>query len=189
MSLLLNKTPFHLTPQDLPCMIHGVGKSGASFFTMNVVLDLIDQGHTVIFYSAFRAARDFLTENIPEEKYAVIESQDQFSSTKQLLIPMSGEKELFMDLLRKRGDSEYLIVVKNIEELSQDIVREILTHKNVIISGGCGDTKFSNLILDHQYASRIFFSDLNVFLPHEQIDLKMYEGYYEGRGTVFLQDA
>lgn len=185
-TLLLNHEEFHLTPQDLPCMIHGTGKSGASFFTMNVVLDLIDQGHKVIFYSAFHMARDFLTENVAEEKYEVVESRDQLSSTKQLLIPLSGEKELFIDLLLEKRNSEYIIIVKNVEELSREMVREILKHKNVIVSGGCGDKKFSNLIVDHSYASRIFFSDLHEFLPNEKIELDTYEGYLEGRGTVTI---
>ena len=188
-NLLLDNKPFHLSLENLPCMIHGRGKTGASFFTMNVVLDLLEQKHKVIFYSAYQAARDFLTENVPAENLRIITSPSQFDENTQLLIPMSGEKELFMELLRHRGDTEYIFVIKNIEELDKETVKEILTYENIIVSGGCGDAEFSDLLTSHPYNAQIIFSDIKEFAPKEDITLGQYQGYYMGKGIVGLQNS
>lgn len=188
-NLLLNNKPFHLSLENLPCMIHGRGKTGASFFTMNVVLDLLEQKYKVVFYSAYQAARDFLTENVPGENLSIITSSSQFDENKQLLILMRGEKDLFMELLRHKGDTEYIFVIKNIEELDKETVEEILTYTNIIVSGDCGEAVFSHLFKDHAFKAHIFFSDIQEFVPEEDITLQKYQGYYIGKGMVGLQDA
>lgn len=179
MPLLLNNQLFHLAISDLPCIIHGRGKTGASFFTMNLVLDLLDEGHSVIFYSAFTAARDFLVKNVAAERLSVINNESQFDDNQQLLIPMSGDVNTCMKLLRHRGNNNHIFVVKNIEELEPLIVEEILRYKNVVVSGDCGAKELK----DHPFNSKIVFSDFHEF-THEQYVFDQYQGCYVGKGIV-----
>lgn len=183
MTLLLNNKPFHFTPTDVPCMIHGKEKSGASHFTMAVILDLLQQGHKVIFYSAYKAAREFLLDHVSADDVCVISEPLMLHNSEKLLIPMSGEQELFMNVLQNRGDSEYIIVVKNVEELNPEYVEVVLTHKKIVVSGDCGGLM---PLKDHLFNAHILFSDIAEFTQGNVL-LEQYQGYFVGKGVVSLK--
>lgn len=164
-------------------MIHGKEKSGASHFTMAVVLDLLQQGHKVIFYSAYKAAREFLLDHVSADDVCVISEPLMLHNSEKLLIPMSGEQELFMNVLQNRGDSEYIIVVKNVEELDEEYLEEVLSYRRSIVSGDCSEPM---LLKDHDLRTRILFTDLSEF-TQDIAQLEQYQGYFVGKGVVSLK--
>lgn len=166
---------------DLPCLIHGQDKSGASFFTMNMVLNYLREGKKVLFYSAFAPARDFLVENTAREIHEVVTSADQYSE-KQLVIPLSGDQTLFAKILQDDRYNDYIKVVKNDELINPEVVALLQNNENVVYSGNfLASTGLSKDIMK----SIILFSDLENF-GIKDIQLAMYHGLFVGKGIVEL---
>lgn len=165
----------------LPCLIHGIDKTGASFFTMNLVLNYLKEGKKILFYSAFKPAKDFLTENTPAEIHEVITHINQRSS-KQLIIPLSGNLTLFTDMLKDNYYDEYIIVVKNCELINNLTAHYLTRYEKIIYSGNILKTQEINT---NNMKSTILFSDLDAF-GVSSIELDKYQGYLIGKGTVSL---
>lgn len=180
--LILNKEVFDVNSCKLPCIIHGEEKSGASFFTMQWTKELVEAGHKVLFYSAFPQAKEFLLSEC-SDKAKVIESPD-FETDTQLIIPESGNKDLFAELLTDDRVYEYVIVIKNIEELELEMLIDLLKIKNVVISGNWPHSYMKEALRTDTVPSRIYFSDLGGFLLDKHIELGKYQGYFVGKGRV-----
>lgn len=175
---------------DLPMLIHGTEGSGASFFTMQLVLHYLERRNDVIFYSAFKPAREYLEKCVEKEFYEVITDASQIQQnsqnreTRQLIIPESGNVELFMELINTLDVSQKLVVVKNVESLDEEILQKLLQLQHVIFSG---DTLSIDSLQKAYLASYVLFSDLKKF-GLAPMHLEKYEGYMEGAGLVALTD-
>lgn len=179
--ILLDGKEINAISFDLPLLIHGRDKSGASFFTMNLVLNLLNEKKKILFYSAFKPARIFLIKNTTEETFQMIENVTPTYS-EQLIIPISGNIELFKEILRKNYYENYIFVMKNIETFDEELFSLLSSKDNLVFSGNFLNSQGPN---KEKMNSIILFSDLEEFgIQKEKIDL--YQGFYIDKGTIEL---
>lgn len=183
--IILNKEIFDVSSCELPCLIHGENKSGASFFTMKWTKELVEAGQKVLFYSAFPQAKEFLLSECPDE--AVVIKKPEIEPDTQLIIPESGNKKLFADLLNNKAIYEYVIILKNVEELELKTLKNVLKMQKVVLSGNWPHEYMKEALKIGTIPSRIYFSDLGGFLLDKHIELGKYQGYFVAKGRVGIK--
>lgn len=192
--LLLANSLFHISSQDLPCLIHGNHGSGASLFSVSVVADLVGQGKKVLMISGYHMARDELLEQMKDSDSLVLienEEQIQLAASKQIVCIKGEQPELFIKAYKQLEDhEERVLFIKNFELLESFLIAKMLDKKNLVLAGDLDAASSAHEILSKQWATKVYFSqtetDPKIVLP----DIKQYHGYLVGdirKGIVGLQ--
>ena len=63
-SIVLDQRNFEFHKSFFPCLIIGANKSGASYFSISLIANLISEGFKVIFFTAFPMAKEELLNQI-----------------------------------------------------------------------------------------------------------------------------
>jgi len=146
MNILINdkKTDFLLN--DLPVLISGAEKTGSSFFTVCLLVNLLKSGHKVILFSAHPAAKE-------EFRNQVGDNLDN------ALIIDSEKEEDFIEIIKNISDlSERIVLIKNIDQYSKKIFEAVKDLKLVIFSGDLDKCQFADDLIKKNFSSKIFFS-------------------------------
>lgn len=172
-TIFLDNTVFHFTKSNLPTLIHGEEGSGASLFTISMLADLYTQGSKIIALTGFTMAH--------EEFFQETESRDNTHFfTKE-------KRDNFIDLVKNiQNINEYVILIKNIELVDEEIFNTVKNFNNVIISGDFNNCSFKNKLLQKNFKTKIYFSPLDNNLP----ELQKYQGYLQAStksGIVSLE--
>lgn len=181
--IVLNNSPFHLTSQYLPSLIHGVEHSGSSFFSVACMADLLLMGQKILLFTAYPMARDmFLSLTTDSYESGTIFTPDEIGKEKDktAIIVKSGDQKLFLQVLEQLKDlDERIVFIKNIEVFSEELYGSISSLKNIIFSGDIDKCKYKDRMLKKDFQSVIMFSDMqttNFQLP----ELGQYEGLMLG---------
>ncbi len=174
-SILLNNNQFTFTATNLPLLIHGKDKAGASLFTVTVAADLFSQGYKMLILSGYHMARDEFYQQVKGLPFQ-----------ENILFYTKEESNLFLGALDQPDIQERIIIIKNIELFPEEIVDRILLFSKIIISGDINQCTFKDKVLKQNYQSKVLFSQLgNNPLP----DLEKYQGYLESdkEGVVIVK--
>lgn len=164
----LNGHDFEFSLNNLPCLIHGTHGAGSSYFTVRLVADLFNKGNEIIFLSGFHMARDEFKELTKIEA----------DSDRVIFIKLE-ESDRLVDLSKNlKGIDGYIILVKNFELFDQDVIESILDKPKLLLSGNLDECSFKDILLRHQYATRITFSQSENFLLIPE-KLSKYHAYME----------
>ena len=167
---------FIFDSSNLPLLIHGENKAGASLFTVTVAANLFAQGEKIIFLSGYPMARE--------------EFFKQVGVNQQVPFFIKDELSQFIEAIKNSPDiKERIIIIKNVELFSEEIFDLVSSFPKIIISGDINQCSFKSEILDMTFNSKVFFSPLeNTQLP----ELEKYQGFLEsgsktGKVSVFQQ--
>lgn len=157
--ILLDNKEFHLTKSSLPTLIHGEEHTGASLFTISMFADLYMQGMKVVALTGYPMA-------IEEFGKQVGSSENVHFFTKE----KTGE---FVDFVQSSTDIDnHVVLIKNIEFYGEEIFNTVQNFKHLIVSGDVNKCSFKNILLQHSFTTKIYFSPLDAPLS----DLQKYEG-------------
>ncbi|HEX8965265.1 MAG TPA: hypothetical protein VF820_02445 [Patescibacteria group bacterium] len=186
MKLIFNDSVFHLTEQNIPCLIHGSEHSGSSFFTLALLTDLVMQGRKILFFSASEKAQlNFMQLSLDQKNIANIETIGDIrkEKMKQCLLVKADAVDLFFSSLQKITDiHERLIVIKNVEYLPESVFDAIANRENVILSGNIDRCQFKQKILDKEFKTKILFSNFDAMMVNLP-PLDQYEAIFLGQST------
>ena len=180
--ILLDESELRFGVVDLPCLIHGKDKAGASLFTVTLVASLYAQGKRMVFLSGYPMARDELIEQIGKSDDLVIfdpsVSIDKVNKSRAVFI-LKDEVEYFPKIVKGLIDiDEWVVLIKNIDLFSEREYRVVENHKKSILSGNLDKCSYKDLILKREFESRVFFSECSDFdVPR----LNKYKGYFVSR--------
>ncbi len=183
----------HFTTADLPLLIHGASKDGASLFTIAALADLFLQNNKILYFTAFPMARDEFLHQIEDTEDGnrpfdlINESETKEASGSQGVIVKSGDTDLFLKSVQNLHDiQERIILIKNIETiLTKDVFEIIKNHPLLILSGDFDRCPFLNEITQSiEFKTQIFFSKptsavFNASIPATE----QYVGYMIGQKT------
>ncbi len=192
--ILLNGKSLSFNMSFLPCLITGAAKSGASFFSIIAIAQLIQKGAKVVFFSAYPMARDALLQQIwPSFCYEVNDHEDVLTipSHKSILI-QSGNISLWNSVMTKIQDhDDYVFFVKNFEKYETSLFDTLSHCRYYLLSGSLDDCSFQKNLIQQQRSSIICFtpplSDLGFAIPA----LEPYHAYLFselGRGFLTLTE-
>ena len=147
--ILLNKKIFHFSEDNLPCLVHYKEKTGGSHFTISLVVDLFLQGSKILFFSKYHMAKDNFLEQTKEKEskiFFIEKKEDLVGAEKhRVIILKSGDEDLYMEALKSLTDlKERVVLVKNFEIFTKNILNSSLLLKKIILSGDidrCVDKK------------------------------------------------
>jgi hypothetical protein len=161
--ILLNEKEFNFTENNFPILIHGEDKSGASFYTISIAVNLFLKNLPIVFLCGYPMA---------EEEFRKQVNQDY---GKDRIIFYTKERiSEFKEFVADQNNQERIIFIKNIELFDEDIFNLISSKNKIILSGDINKCSFKDKILNKKFNTKIFFSPFNdVKLPA----LQKYEGF------------
>lgn len=164
--ILLNDQEFYIDRSYLPLLINGIEGSGASYFSVSLISNLILKGEKALFFTLAKPALDQLEKQIEGKKYFYFDNVDKIGSAlnHNVIVVESGNTLLCKQLLSSAGD-EKIIFIKNIEEtLDDELFDQIKDKKNIILSGDVHKSQIADKILELSYKTIISFSPLKSLL-------------------------
>ena len=193
--ILFNEELYNFKESDLPCLINYTEKTGGSYFTITMIIDLFLQGSKILFLTAYPMAKDNFLEQIGEDhsKIAIITSVDELEKVKntQVIILESGNEALFNEVVKIIQDlNERVVLIKNIEVFSSTVFDVCLEMKKVVLSGNIDACVDKERIIKKDFKTIITFSKPEISLHIEVPVLEKYTGYLSGNnknGIVNIQ--
>lgn len=184
-NIILDNSPYSLTADDLPALIHGEKHVGASLFALTTLAELYRQGHPVLFIASDIATKnEFITQTSCGDNLLTIEKETDLigAETFQALFLSHKDILLLPSILSTLPDiQERVILLHNIEELPEVTISLLTEHPLSIFSGNLNMCSSKELLLQLKYNAKIFFSpltnDFRLTLPQ----LEKYQGYFLGR--------
>ncbi len=177
--ITLDNNSFHFNDSSLPCLITWADKSWASFFSICLVSNLIQQWNKIVFFTAFPMAKEELINQIWNKKLYEINKKSDLENipNDKSLITKSWDKKLFQQTIWNiKNLNEYIIFIKNIEEYDESILDWIPENQKIILSGNIDTCSFKERILNKTRESKIIFTipkDSDIKIPK----LEKYESH------------
>lgn len=177
--ITLDNKPFNFRDSFLSCLITWADKSWASFFSICLISNLIQQWSKAIYFTAFPMAKEELLNQIWKEKLYEINKESDIKAIPKdkSIIVQSWNQKLFQETIQNTKNlNEYIIFIKNIEEYDESILDWIPENQKIILSWNLDNCKFKDKILDKKRESKIIFTvpkDSNIQIPK----LEKYESY------------
>lgn len=171
--ILLDETEIHFRDANFPIRIHGVDGSGASLYTISLAAHMHADGNEILFLCGYPMAEQEFLQQVgtpsPRAKFYTQERADAF-----------------IEQLALAGD-DAVIVVKNAELFSEQVIAAALTHAKVVISGDLERSAAKELLRSRAFTTSILFSALGTeALP----ELAKYQAAFssaERRGITRLE--
>lgn len=161
--LLNGKEIENISAEDLPMLIYGEDKSGASFYTVCLAAKWFLQGNKVIFLCGYHMAQESFEEQAGKEHDGAV------FYTKE-----KAQEQDFKKAVSKGIINNTLLVIKNVELFGSEEIGWVSSFKNVIISGDILKSKANDEILKKEFSTKVYFSK---FAGVDMPDLAKYEGF------------
>ncbi len=181
-TILLNKQVYHLTEDNLPCLITYQEKSGGSHFSVTLIANLFLAGSKVLFLTAYPMAKDNFLQQVKdmESKIAYVKSESEIKQNKdaQAIILESRNSDLFVKAVKCLNDiNERVVFIKNMEVFSNSVINPALNFKKLILSGDIDKCTSKKQISKKKFRTTVIFSKPKILLPIAPPKLEKYTGY------------
>lgn len=165
MKILINDKEVVFNKEDFPMLINGADKSGASFFSISLLVNLFENGEKVLLFSAFDPAKEEFRKQLSD------------SINENALIIESGDEENFIKELDKVSDlSNRIVLCKNVENYSFNLFNKLKDQELVIFSGDIDKCEFGEQVANKDFKTKIFFSYPEKLEIENKIELPKYKG-------------
>jgi hypothetical protein len=146
MNILLDDKKIDFFLNDLPILISGAEKTGSSFFSVCLLVNLVKSGYKVIIFSAHPAAKEEFRNQVGADL------------DKALIVESENEDE-FIEIIKTIPDlSERVVLIKNIDSYTKKLFDAIKGLKLLVFSGDLDKCQFADDLIHLNFESRIFFS-------------------------------
>ncbi len=193
--ILLNKQPFEISEDDLPCLITYGGHMGGSQLSIGLVVSLFLQGSKILFLTAYPMAKEnFLNQiNFDQSKICFIDNISDLgkAAKNQVIILESGNEPLFLEAIKFLPDlSERVVLVKNIEVFSEKFLNECFGLEKIILSGDIDICVAKDKILKKKLKTIIAFNQPKTSISLMVPILDKWTGYLKNEnksGIIEIQ--
>lgn len=181
--IVIDGTPYNFAASDLPLMIHGNEKAGASLFSVNAAVSICKSGNTLFFWSAYPMAKEEFYKEVGAAGPGIrrIKSADEITGDEPRILVMEDESPEALSASLHKIDANRVLFVKNFEVLPEELRKELLKKELLVIAG---DLKG---VLAKEEVQR--FRTQASFSLYPDVDIpafQKYEGFIVGRGKIGL---
>lgn len=196
MKFYLDKKPMEFGADQLPMLISGKDKSGASFFSVSVVSRLFLAGEKILFFSLHQPAVDRFKEQCVEKSEQILYLKDfgdlDDASKYPAVVVKSGDSHMCIETITELQDIEKRVIfVKNFENtLTRELLSLLISNKRVIIAGDIDRSQFAKDLAQKHYSTTVVFSKPDIDLGVSVPKLSRYCGYLvnaKEKGIVSLE--
>lgn len=178
MDILINDHTESFSPSDLPMLISGVDKAGASLFTIATAINFFRNGNKILFLSAYPMAIEKFMELLTEQEKSdveIVENETPVNSKRAILIK-PGDEDLFIKVHGTLPDAnDRILILKNFERYTKAIEHVISTTK-LILSGNVDEAPYLDALKHKRFTTSIFFSKPKQYPVNQFITLEKYTG-------------
>jgi hypothetical protein len=181
MNILIDDKKVNFTDINLPALVHGADKTGASFFSICLLANLSKAGIKTLLFSAYPAAKEEFSKQILGYEHNAI-------------IINSGEEEALIEALQSTSDlNERVVLIKNIEHYSSSLFKAVQGLKLIIFSGNLDKCEFADNLINMNLSSKILFSPSEKYPQYSLTGLPKYHGkivsdMYNGVVSLDMQE-
>lgn len=151
--------------ENLPTLVHGAEGTGASFFSISLAAQLHLNKQKLIMFTAYPMAKEEFFAQIGEDKTSVFcldsISDIQKAEGFQTIIVKSGNEDLLTAFMEEFPSLlEYILFIKNVENIkSLDVVEFAVSHPT-IVSGDVSKSSFAEVLTNGEYKTKVLLSTL-----------------------------
>ncbi len=168
MNIVVDDQPITFTHADFPMLISGAPSAGSSYFSVELMVNLFQNGEKVVLFSAFEQAKELFKKEVGD------------AANENILIIESGDDMAFIEELKNINDlSERIVLFKNIDNYDAKLFEALKDAKLVIFSGDLDQCQFKNELLKKEFKTKIFFSYPKDVEIDSKIELPKYCAYIE----------
>lgn len=165
MNILVNNEMIKFIHDDFPMLVSGAPSAGSSFFSVGLMVSLLNQGEKILLFSAYEQAKELFREHLNE------------SPNDNAMIIESGDGNLFIKQLGEIKDlSERIILFKNIDNYDAKLFDKLKNQELIIYSGDLDKCSFRDDLVKIDFKTKIFFSYPDCLNINDKIDLPKYNG-------------
>ena len=165
MKIIINDEEIVFNKEDFPMFVNGADKSGASFFSISLLVNLFENGEKVLLFSAYDPAKEEFRKQL------------SVSINENALIIESGDESAFIKELDQIQDlSERIVLCKNIENYNSSLFDKLKDQGLVIFSGDVDKCEFGEQLANKDFKTKIFFSYPEKLEVKNKIELPKYKG-------------
>jgi len=184
--ILLNEEEYVLKESDLPCLITYAEKTGGSHYSVTMVAQMFLAGFKVLFLTAYPMAKENFLKQVGESNtnVAFVTNKEELENYKnaQCILIESGNEALFLEAVNALSNiNERVVLLKNIEKFSNEVIEKALTLEKVILSGHLDECELRDKIVAKNYSSIVAFSKPEISLPINIPELEKYTGCLKSR--------
>ncbi len=190
MDIIINKKPALFAKSDLPMLISGQDKSGASFYTICLAANLYKAKKKIIFFCAYpMGVEEFMKQTADGDGIEYVTAKTAIAG-KTAIIVKPGDEELFAWVLQNTPDvTNRIIIIKNFE-VHSSAVQKTVFRDNFVISGDIDKSPEAGVLREKDFASNIFFSKPSWLDSKDWQQPEKYQAVIKGKnysGTTALQ--
>ncbi len=183
--ITLNNEFYNATENDFPYLVVYGEKSGGSHFSVTLMAELFSSGSKILFFTAFPMATDNFLGQIGSDNsnVAIVKNMEDLKQyeNSQAIILDSGNEILFLQAIKELKDiNERIILVKNIEAFSDELLDSCLNFKNIILSGDIDTCVSKEKIIKKTFKSVVVFTKPETSLSIDVPELEKWTGYLDG---------
>lgn len=192
MNILINGQVESFNPTDLPMLISGVDKAGASLFTVTTAINLLRNGNKILFLSAYPMAIKKFMELLTEQERSdveIVESEISIQGKRAIIIKPGDENLFFKTYNSLHDQSDRVVILKNFERYTK-AVELVINNPNVILSGNVDATPYLATLKNKKFNTQIFFSKPKLYPTNWPTALEKYTGIITNhrlKGLIKLQ--
>lgn len=163
MNIVVNDQTIKFNHEDFPMLISGSPSTGSSFFSIELMVNLFQNGEKVVLFSAYEQAKELFKKEVGD------------STNENILIIESGDDNKFIEELSAISDlSERIVLYKNIDNYDVKLFNQLKDRKLVIFSGNLDACQFKDELLKKEFKTKIFFSYPKDVEIEDKIELPKY---------------
>lgn len=164
MDILIDNIKVNFSKNEFPILIHGAEKTGASFFSVCLLANLLKSGIKTFLFSAYPMAKEeFRKQTIGYEKNSIIID--------------SGDEQALLEALQKTsGLDERVVLIKNIDNYSVNVFNAVKNLELIIFSGDLDNCQFADSLIDKNFSTTILFSASEKYYQYDVNNLPKYHG-------------
>lgn len=158
MNICVNGKLAAFNHKDLPMLVSGKDKSGASFYTIALAASFYKAWKKMIFFCAYPMGVEELMNQINNSDDIEYVTKQSKPLNKRLIIIKPGDQQLFSWVLGQLDDlDKRFIIIKNIENHSLALSK-VLFKKNIILSGNIDACPEASILREKEFSTTIYFS-------------------------------
>ncbi len=163
--ILLDGSNFECNKNNLPLLIHGEDKAGASLFTITFAANLFASSSKLLFLTGYHMAKEEFLKQVGSS----------YKSNNSVIFCSKDKVEEFTKLATTLPDiNERVVIIKNIDLFDEKTFDLISNKQKIIISGNISKCAFKDKILHMKFKTKVIFSEIEVTRIPE---LQKYEGF------------
>ncbi|KXK12008.1 MAG: hypothetical protein UZ22_OP11002000124 [Microgenomates bacterium OLB23] len=164
--ILINNESLPLQSLAFPILINGADKTGASFFSVELLAEFYLSGQNILFFSGYEMAKLTFKQRVG----------NAFNENRITILEDSNEGQLLKAIETMPDIANHIIYIKNFDLYKTETIREVLQLPRLLFMGNIEIAKSKSEVILHPWKTKISFGLENIEKYYGVIESKNLSG-------------